>query len=294
MPVLEVLVLEGHPFRAPSTCLTSLANALRSASAIPTHRPLLTTLCLRHFKLEGIEGLRALSSTLSVERFPCLTSLTLDNCRLNDAHLRVLAAALPKMSRLMKTISLCSNYALSADGVSALAEALNTRTVQTNNVSEGTISPNATQHGLDGHSMATPKSGMQPTSSAPAWSVSEARASTGTSGLCDGCSNDIAPSMLETLDLSYSCWLRRPQSERLSTGQRKAAAPLTSLLKALAGGSCPRLKTLGLAGCYFGDEEVEELAFALENGCHRLRQMDITGNLFTEVSWRGKSLDESC
>ncbi|CAN0464472.1 unnamed protein product, partial [Laminaria digitata] len=82
------------------------------------------TLHLKNFKIEGVEGLAALGRALSAERFPRLSSLSFSSCRLVDDQLHVLAAALPGMSRTLKTLDLRSNYALSVGGMTSLAEAL--------------------------------------------------------------------------------------------------------------------------------------------------------------------------
>lgn len=39
-----------------------------------------------------------------------------------------------------------------------------------------------------------------------------------------------------------------------------------------------------MAGCYLGDSEVAQLVAALESGCRALRVLDITDNLFGQVS----------
>lgn len=136
MPALELLELEGHLFCASPTSLVALADALWSASEVASHPPRLATLCLRRFHVQGVEGLAALGVALSSERFPRLSSLTLDSCRLNDVQAKALAAGLPGMNRSLTSLSLKSNYALSTDGVAALTEALKTTVdVQTEDAS---------------------------------------------------------------------------------------------------------------------------------------------------------------
>ena len=124
MPALEVLEIEGHSFRAPPTDLVAFADALGSTSKGRSCRTQLTTLHLKNFKIEGVDGLAALGRALSADRFPRLSALSFGSCRLGDNQLRVLSAALLGMSRSLKSLDLRSNYALSVGGITALAEAL--------------------------------------------------------------------------------------------------------------------------------------------------------------------------
>lgn len=290
MPALEVLVLEGHPFRAPRTTLITLAAALLSVSEIVPHRPHLRTLELRHFNVEGVEGLSALGGALSAERFPHLSSVAFDSCRLNDEQVSALASTVPGMSRGLRSLSLNGNYALSADGVLVLVCALQSAAsagrghggdLVSTLTNAGSITGKATSTSTPAES--TPSHLVR----APAWSVA--------SPVIPSCPPSLV--MLEVLDLSYSCWWRRPVSKAssvvpsidpigkkvLSAG-KAAIAPLTHLLKALGDkGFLPHLKTLNLCGCYFGNEETEDLAVALESGCRSMRLVDVTGNLFSEV-----------
>lgn len=317
MPALEVLAVEGHSYRAPKTDLTAFAKALRSASVGLSHRPRLTTLSLKHFKVEGVAGLAALGAALSEDRFPRLSALSLDNCRLVDDHMRTLAAALPGMSRTLKTLSLRSNYALSAEGISALAEVLQAgwvsaepRYPRSDNTREGSDQRNDQRSDRPGDAKATAgknnavarvsmslsaaeaeaEAASTVPTRAPAWSVpvpvAPVSSKVSTSRL--PARAVPPPLMIESLDLSYSCWWRRP---RRAMDADKSCSPLTSLLRALGEGACPRLKFLSLAGCYFGDTVVEQLVAALETGCRGLRVLDVTGNLFGKVSYKGSPAD---
>lgn len=319
MPALEVLAVEGHSYRAPKTDLTAFAKALRSASTGLSHRPRLTTLSLKHFKVEGVAGLAALGAALSEDRFPRLSALSLDNCRLVDDHMRTLAAALPGMSRTLKTLSLRSNYALSAEGISALADVLQAGWVsaepryprsdtsregsdqcndQRSDRADGaktTAGNNTAVTGVSMYSSAAEVEAEAEAAStvptrAPAWSVPvpvvPVSSEVSTSRL--PAPAVPRPLMIESLDLSYSCWWRRP---RRTMDAENSCSPLTSLLRALGEGACPRLKFLSLAGCYFGDTVVEQLVAALETGCRGLRVLDVTGNLFGKVSSEGSPAD---
>ena len=132
LPHLQVLDLRGHSFRPPTTDFMALARSLQTfASAAsptaPASKPgRLRTLTLKCFKVEGAAGVTALGKALSAERFPNLSALSIDSCRLTNRQLCALAATLPGMTRALTSLSLRSNYALSDEGVRALAEALRT------------------------------------------------------------------------------------------------------------------------------------------------------------------------
>lgn len=308
MPALEVLSLEGHSFRAPPTDMVAFANALRSSSMDLPYTHQLTTLILKHFKVEGVAGLRALGSALTTHRFPRLSTLALDNCRLVDDQMRVLAAALPAMSRELKTLSFRSNYALSAEGISALAEVLKPVPVSTGRPELRHFQSDNDGRDQDkcstairnnGTAKAAASSSLFPSNTtattAPFWSVSMPPLSSSSCRPVPVISSEAypcpCPLAIESLDLSYSCWWRRPRRDVSTAGATGADAgargsfPLTGLLKALGEGACPRLRVLSLAGCYFGDKVVFQLVAALKIGCRALRVLDITGNLFGEVRY---------
>lgn len=305
MPALSSLVLEGHSFRAPLTDLTAFANALRLTSEDPSHRPRLTTLCLKHFKVDGVIGLAALGKALSADRYPRLSTLAIDYCRLGDRQLQVLATALPGMSRTLKNLSLSGNYALSAEGISALARVLRidhapiadegeqkSKSEQLEGGHCNPIEPSSVGdvgHGV-GKARARSSRATAPAATipirAPAWSVPAMPSALPRAGTSEDPPSAPAPPvapplMIESLDLSYSCWWRRSRCR--SFADKVAPPPLASFLRALGEGACPRLKKLSLAGCHFGDTVVERLVEALETGCQELRVLDITANLFGEV-----------
>ncbi|CAM9400662.1 unnamed protein product [Scytosiphon promiscuus] len=391
LPALEVLVLAGHSYRAPPTNLVALGRALRGTSALspsscsssssspcsaassaktpssppgwvpapPVSRPWrLKTLSLKHFKVEGVAGVAALGDALSADRFPRLSSLSMDSCRLDDKQLSVLAAALPSMSRELKALSLRSNYALGADGVSALAEALRTGSGSGVRCCGGGSCPALPTSPFAGTCLPPPPPpslspdifpdadapvvsggggggggsyvGSQvdcaaPTAKpplperAPAWCVplpppsappqSPPRPVSSVSPPCgcrrrhrrlppadvDDYNSDsaakrvLSPLMIESLDLSYSCWWSRPQrAER--TGGEVSGGPFESLFRVIREGeACASLRSLGLQGCYLGDSAVRQLVAALKSeggSCRELRELKVNGNLFGEIGVR--------
>ncbi|CAN0058199.1 unnamed protein product, partial [Discosporangium mesarthrocarpum] len=248
-----------------ANCVESLAATTATASTIATsgtspipYPALLTTLQLRHFRVVGSAGLTALGAALADGvRFPRFKDLSLDDCQLSDDQAKALAKVLPGMMTggkgkggwRLRNLSLRSNYALSREGIQALTRAL----------------------------------GGSPDPSPDPGAVAQVPCSYPPHHHCPGAA-------LESLDFSFSCWwLRQPTWVGLRRKQDdeeggSSGPPLTLLLRALGEGCCPRLRSLGLAGCYFGDGEAVELASALgQEGLGGLRWLDVSGNLFGEI-----------
>ncbi|CAM9493687.1 unnamed protein product [Ectocarpus sp. 4 AP-2014] len=317
LPALEVVVLAGHSYRAPQTTLVAFARALHESAASPAApiRPRrLRTLSLKHFTVEGVEGVAALGEALSAERFPRLAALSINSCRLGDKQLCALAATVPGMSRTLKTLSFRSNYALSSVGVSALAEALRAPTAATDAGSATTATPTrpgfspttGCPPGCSASAGATTTDAGPPTAEkplperAPAWSVPSSSPPPPPSPSAVNCPRPTAAAaaasaaparlMIESLDLSYSCWWNRPE-RAARTGSESSAegggGPFAGLLKILGEGvACPSLRSLRLEGCYLGDAAVGQLIVALLNesgSCRALRELNVNGNLFSKI-----------